>query len=131
MVIAFVLVRSGPDTLTARAQQRSAVQAPVFEVDPFWPKPLPNHWTVGAISGVWADDQDHIWIAHRETSLSDGNRGLEMKPPFSEICCAAAPPILEFDQAGNLLRHWGGPSEEYQWTGTHGLTIDQQGSLRA
>ena len=41
------------------------VQAPRFEVDPFWPKPLPNHWVLGAAVGVWADAQDHIWMVHR------------------------------------------------------------------
>jgi hypothetical protein len=28
---------------TAAAQAKTAAQAPRFEVDPFWPKPLPNH----------------------------------------------------------------------------------------
>ena len=41
------------------------VQAPMFEVDPLWPKPLPNHWLLGWTIGVWVDDQDHIWVIHR------------------------------------------------------------------
>jgi len=36
------------------------VRAPRFEVDPFWPKPLPNHWLLGATIGVWVDERDHI-----------------------------------------------------------------------
>src|SRR5437667_352075 len=29
------------------AVQAAGIQAPVFEVDPLWPKPLPNHWIGG------------------------------------------------------------------------------------
>jgi hypothetical protein len=39
--------------------------APSFRVDPFWPKPLPNKWLVGAVVGVAVDRRDHIWIVHR------------------------------------------------------------------
>ena len=49
----------------AEAQARASVQAPMFEVDPLWPKPLPNHWLLGMTIGVWVDDQDHVWIIHR------------------------------------------------------------------
>ena len=34
-------------------QSRSTVQAPSLEVDPYWPKPLPNHWLLGSSIGVW------------------------------------------------------------------------------
>ena len=34
----------------------SAKQAPIFEVDPFWPKPLPNHWVMGSTIGLSVDD---------------------------------------------------------------------------
>ena len=44
-------------------------QAPKFEVDPMWPKPLPNHWVMGNVIGVSVDSQDHIWIIHRQGSL--------------------------------------------------------------
>ena len=45
------------------AQRRS--QAPRFDVDPLWPKPLPNHWVLGSVTGVAVDSKDHIWITHR------------------------------------------------------------------
>ena len=90
----------------ADAQGRT-VQAPMFEVDPLWPKPLPNHWLLGWTIGVWVDEQDHIWIIHRGAGgLHNNERGLELDPPISE-CCRTAPPILEFDQAGNLLQALG------------------------
>jgi hypothetical protein len=58
----------------ARAAEAGAkVQAPAFEVDPMWPKPLPNHWVLGSTIGVWADKTDHIWIIHRGASTLDAN----------------------------------------------------------
>src|SRR5436309_10962215 len=93
----------------AAAQERGAVQAPRFEVDPMWPKPLPNHWLLGSTIGVSVDAQDHVWIIHRSSATLNANeRGAELDPPTGE-CCKGAPPVLEFDQAGNLLRSWGGP----------------------
>src|SRR6188474_1049128 len=40
-------------------------QAPLFEVDPFWPKPLPNHWVTGSTIGLSVDAQDRVWTIHR------------------------------------------------------------------
>jgi hypothetical protein len=112
------------------AAQGRTVQAPMFEVDPLWPKPLPNHWLLGWTIGVWVDEQDHIWIIHRGAGgLHNNERGLELDPPISE-CCRTAPPILEFDQAGNLLRHWGGPGQGYEWPqSNHGIHIDYKGNV--
>ena len=114
----------------AAAQARNAVQAPRFEVDPMWPKPLPNHWLLGSTIGVWADDQDHIWIIHRSSAtLNNNEKGLELNPPTGE-CCAGAPPVLEFDSAGTLLRHWGGPAAGYEWpSSNHGIFIDYKGNV--
>jgi hypothetical protein len=108
----------------------AGVQAPIFEVDPLWPKPLPNHWLLGSAIGVSVDDQDHIWIIHRSSAtLNNNERGLELPRPTGE-CCAGAPPVLEFDSAGNLLRHWGGPGEGYEWPASnHGITIDYKGNV--
>ena len=53
---------------TAAAQSKAAVQAPRFEVDPLWPKPMPNHWVLGQTIGVWVDTDDHVWIVHRSSA---------------------------------------------------------------
>src|SRR5687767_15411182 len=91
------------------AQTRGpAPQAPYFDVDPFWPKPLPNHWVLGSTIGVAVDADDHIWIVHRPGTVDDNFKAAAMKPQIGR-CCTPAPPVLEFDQQGNLLRHWGGP----------------------
>jgi DNA-binding beta-propeller fold protein YncE len=111
------------------AVEAAGVQAPAFEVDPLWPKPLPNHWLIGMTIGVSVDAQDHVWIVHRQGSLEPGELHAAANPPIAQ-CCAAAPPVLEFDQAGNLLRHWGGPGQGYDWPNSnHGITIDYKGNV--
>ncbi len=109
--------------------QAAAVMAPRFEVDPLWPKPLPNHWLLGQTIGVAVDAQDHVWIIHRAGSLEPGEQHAAAKPQIAQ-CCAPAPPILEFDQAGNLLASWGGPGPGYDWPDSnHGITIDYKGNV--
>jgi DNA-binding beta-propeller fold protein YncE len=110
-------------------QDRQTVQAPYFEVDPFWPKPLPNHWLLGSAIGVSVDERDHVWIIHRgSATLADKEKALETK--LSDECCGAAPPVLEFDPDGKLVGHWGGPNEGYEWpTSNHGITIDHKGHV--
>ena len=111
------------------AIEAAGVQAPRFEVDPLWPKPLPNHWLQGMTIGVSVDAQDHVWIVHRQGSLEPGELHAATNPPVAQ-CCAAAPPVLEFDQEGNLLRHWGGPGQGYDWPNSnHGITIDYKGNV--
>ncbi len=112
----------------ALAQSATAVQAPRFEVDPFWPKPLPNNWVLGSAVGVWVDERDDVWIVHRGTvNLSNDERGLELK---TSDCCQAAPPVLAFDRQGNLVRHWGGPGQGYDWPlWNHGISVDHTGAV--
>src|SRR5580765_254376 len=113
---------------TAEAQTKGASQAPRFEVDPLWPKPLPNHWVLGSAIGVWVDSDDHIWIIHRSSAtLNNNEKPLELK---QGECCRAAPPVLEFDRDGNLLRHWGGPGAGYEWPeSNHGIYVDYKGNV--
>ncbi|MBL8589441.1 MAG: hypothetical protein JNK46_12990 [Methylobacteriaceae bacterium] len=110
--------------------QGAEVEAPRFEVDPLWPKPLPNNWLLGMAIGVWVDDQDHVWIVHRTSAtLHNNEKGAELNPPIAE-CCRGAPPILVFDQAGNLVRAWGGPGQGYEWPASnHGVHVDHKGNV--
>jgi DNA-binding beta-propeller fold protein YncE len=114
--------------LSPTAEAAAAVQAPAFEVDPFWPKPLPNGWAVGESVGVWVDAQDHVWMVHRGNN-PDTLRGLEMKPAYSELCCASAPRVLEFDQAGNLLKAWSPKAGDPWPDAEHGIFVDGKGDV--
>src|ERR1700736_1333311 len=109
--------------------QAAGVMAPGFEVDPLWPKPLPNHWLMGQTIGVDVDAQDHIWIIHRAGSLEPGEQHATTSPPTAQ-CCAPAPPILEFDESGALIGNWGGPGQGYDWPNSnHGVTVDYKGNV--
>ena len=97
---------------------------PQFLVDPFWPKPLPNNWILGQVAGIRVDRFDHIWVVQRPGSLTKRDRAAEQNPPQAK-CCVAAPPVLVFDQSGNLIRHWGGPGQGYNWPKSeHSIYID-------
>src|SRR2546426_8765520 len=85
--------------------------SPSFAVDPFWPKPLPNHWLVGAVAGVAVDAKDHVRITHRPSTL---------QPNEIRASYRGAPSVLEFDPEGNLVSassSWGGPGNTYEWPG--------------
>jgi len=123
------LLGLGSSLLDHRTVHAATVMAPRFEVNPLWPKPLPNHWIMGQTIGVSVDANDHIWIIHRAGSLEPGELHATTNPPTAQ-CCAPAPPILEFDEEGNLLRHWGGPGDGYDWpVNNHGITIDYKGNV--
>jgi hypothetical protein len=123
---------------TAEAMDDMAAQGgqvPLFQVDPFWPKPLPNNWLIGPAIGVWADANDGVWIVHRNTPdqfVANTEIGAVQDPPVAS-CCRPGPPILHFDSDGNLLHAWGGPGTEtgdYTWPqSNHGITVDGQGNV--
>jgi len=128
-----IVLELGSQALEKKAVVEAAVsQAPRFEVDPFWPKPLPNHWLLGNIIGIDVDAQDHVWIIHRGgASLNPRTEmGAATNPPTATECCIPAPPVLEFDAAGNLARHWGGPGSGFEWPqSNHGITVDHKGNV--
>jgi hypothetical protein len=103
--------------------------APTYDVDPLWPKPLPNHWLLGSVTGVAVDAQDHIWVVHRgyDSFTARTEIGAATTPKTADECCVPAPPVLEFDAAGNLVGHWGGPGEKYEWpVSPGGIAVDAQ-----
>jgi DNA-binding beta-propeller fold protein YncE len=123
LILSLALLES---RLEANAEQQSG-QAPAFEVDPYWPKPLPNNWVIGSAIGIGIDSRDHVFIVHRWQSLNARTEiGAGQDPPTGE-CCVAAPPVLEFDPEGNLVNSWGGPGEGYTWpVSNHGIAIDHR-----
>ncbi len=108
------------------AENGDEVMVPKFEVDPLWPRPLPNHWILGMTIGVAVDLHDNVWIVHRPPSLEQKETYLTRG---EADCCTAAPDVLEFDPAGNLIRHWG-KADGHDWpSSNHGITIDREGNV--
>ena len=129
LVAVIVGLGIGQAALQNKAEaQRTNVQAPMFEVDPFWPKPFSG--LLGMTIGVWVDEQDYVWIIHRSSAtLHNNEKGAELNPPIAE-CCRGAPPVLAFDPEGNLVKSWGGPGPGYEWPqSNHGIHIDYQGNV--
>jgi DNA-binding beta-propeller fold protein YncE len=125
VVAVLALVVLGLSSASSVVAQRAAnTVAPKFVVDPFWPKPLPNNWLLGQVSGVAVDNRDHVWIVQRPKSLTEDERGATLNPPRS-TCCAPAPPVMEFDADGKLVQAWGGPGHGYDWPANeHGIFVD-------
>ena len=131
---------------------QSAKHAPIFEVDPLWPKPLPNHWVTGSTIGLAVDGQDNVWTIHRPNTVEDNFKAADIMvgdargkdeealpgagatpavaPTPIGKCCKVAPPVLVYDQAGNLVKSWGGPGKGYDWPDSnHGITVDHSGDV--
>jgi DNA-binding beta-propeller fold protein YncE len=112
------------------ALSAQAVQAPRFTVDPFWPRPLPTHTLLGSLTGLAIDAQDHVWAVNLTNSFTTRTEtGADQDPPLGE-CCVPQAPVLEFDAAGNLVGHWGGPGAGYTWPSANaGIAVDDKGNV--
>jgi DNA-binding beta-propeller fold protein YncE len=120
--------------------------APTFKVDPTWPQEMPNHWIMGAVTGVFVDAKQHVWVTHLPETLTEEElyeepwnvvtppaRGSapaaapKEKPVKIGTCCKAAPPVLEFDHDGKLIQGWGQGSYDdmTDWPREpHGIFVD-------
>jgi len=107
----------------AVAGQGSA--APRFQVDPAWPH-MPAQWILGQVSGLDVDSRDHVWIIQRPWSVAADEKAQNPEAP----CCLPAPPVMEFDAAGNYVQGWGGPAEGYEWPeDEHTIHIDHKDNV--
>ncbi len=122
----FLIVAAMSLALPAAAAE---IAAPEYKIDPFWPKALPNTWTMGVLAGVVADKADNMWIIHRPKTVEGYLLGGAQTPPTA-ACCMPAPPVLAFNQTGDVVKSWGGKGEGYEWpTSEHGIAIDPKGNV--
>ena len=134
--VAIVVVAAGHP---AAGQAKPAANAPTFKVDPNWPLEMPNNWIMGAVTGVFVDAKNHVWVAHLPETLTEeelyeepwkvgaGVEAGKPKPVQLGTCCKAAPPILEFDAQGKLVQGWGQGSftDFSDWPrDPHGIFVD-------
>jgi sugar lactone lactonase YvrE len=98
------------------ARLRAQDNAPRFEVDPSWPKPLPNLWVTGGIGGVCIDSRDHVFILNRR-DLTDNDLDAGRQ----------APVVIEFDPEGNVVNSFGDP--DVTPDSPHGCTVDSQNNV--
>ncbi len=127
IVLAVLMLNLTAGISSLRAASNEKVKAPIFVVDPLWPKPLPNHWITGAVVGLSIDAHDNVWIIHRGSWVEANFKAADLK---LGTCCKVAPPVLVYDQAGNLVKYWGGPGPGYHWPDSeHGITVDHNGDV--
>ena len=109
-----VVLGSFESNWTASAQNKKAVEVPIFEVDYKFPQ-LPDKMLLGGVGGATADSHGNVWVFHRPHTLEEGNA--------TENGWGPAPPVVEFSPTGKYLQGWGGPSKtgEYQWFNRGGL----------
>ena len=100
---------------------------PKFEVDPSWPKPLPERWVTGEIGGVCVDSQDHIFVVQRVNDVGGMDGHLEGLTGDELNAGEAAPPVLEFDTEGKVLNSWGDP--KILPKDLHGCAVDRDGHV--
>ncbi|MSO55537.1 MAG: hypothetical protein EXQ55_01225 [Acidobacteria bacterium] len=146
-VVTLVVVLTGLQLMLQTRATAQGIQAGVYQVEPMWPKPLPNHWVLGSTVGLAVDSRDHVWVVHRGKSSIDPNLGAMMiyqpgaprgggaappmpKNPISEFCCTEAPPVVEFDPEGNVVGHWGAAGAGFEWPPSmHGITVDAKDNV--
>jgi DNA-binding beta-propeller fold protein YncE len=72
---------------------------PRYELDPSWPKlPLGENWLTGGLGGMCIDDRGHVFALNRQNVALEDLDGAQL-----------APPVIEFDPDGRVVRGWGDP----------------------
>lgn len=127
LVVFTTLLGCAPEVDTTSAVAPTSQSGPpVFQVDPSWPREMPNSWILGAVTAVFVDAKDHVWITHLPETLTPEETALVQDPPIG-TCCAPAPVVIEFDPEGNVVQGWGDPSmqdvSEFP-RNAHGLFVD-------
>ncbi|MGH9254997.1 MAG: hypothetical protein ACRD3C_10550 [Vicinamibacterales bacterium] len=113
-LVALVAIMGSGVQAQAPGQAVDENGAPMFKVDPFWPKPLPNRWSMQQVTGIHVDHMDHIWFLNRGAVAEGDEIGGGDNPPRIE-CCVRGPEVIELDQEGNVVHAWGGPGYHPAW----------------
>ena len=109
-----------PFSRNSQALFGQAVGRAPFQVDHFWPKPLPDDWVTGNVGGTCVDKNDHVFILNR---TADPTNLTEQEKQVAH----PAPPVIEFDPAGNVVNSWGDTS--IVPNGIHDCHFDPDGNL--
>ncbi len=120
--VLFSACGSGADDTTAA----TTPGVPTFQVDPTWPREMPNDWIMGSVTAVFVDSQDHIWVTHLPETLTPEETSAVQDPPIG-TCCVPAPVVIEFDPQGEVVQAWGDPSNQDVSEfprNAHGLFVD-------
>ncbi|MGE3841123.1 MAG: hypothetical protein AB7I50_06005, partial [Vicinamibacterales bacterium] len=109
-------------------QALDASGAPQFRVDPFWPKPLPNRWSMQQVTGISVDTQDTVWFLNRPNAPEMDEISAE-GTPSPTLCCIKGPELIQLDQQGNVLSSWGGAGHPKWPTNSQTVIADSKGNI--
>jgi hypothetical protein len=108
-ILAVLALLAGIGFLLSHAGNGALAQSlPSFKYDPTWPKPLPNKWKMGGVTGLAVDKDDNIWVLNRPNDLVSIEVHAEQEPPLAD-CCVHAPAMIQFDKAGNVIGSFDAP----------------------
>jgi DNA-binding beta-propeller fold protein YncE len=96
-----------------------AQSAPRYRFDPDWPKPMPNKWKIGGVTGLAVDKDDNVWVYDRPNDLRDMELKAELTPAIAD-CCVRPPSMIHIDKAGNVIGSFDPPQG-------HGMAVDSKG----
>jgi hypothetical protein len=100
--------------------------APLYRVDPFWPKTLPNKWSMQQVTGIGVDDNDIVWFLNRPNA-PDPLEIIAESDPRAVLCCVLGPEVIALDQEGDVVHAWGGPDYPGWPAGLQTVIPDSQG----
>ncbi len=100
-------------------QGAQAQGAPRYKFDPDWPKPLPNKWKMGGVTGLAVDKDDNVWVLNRPNDTLDIEGHAGLNPPTAD-CCIRPPAMIHIDKNGNVIGSFDAPQG-------HGMDVDSQG----
>jgi hypothetical protein len=133
-----------------QADTKKTLKVPVLQVDPNWPKlPLPNShdprtdpkykdlkstatgdympWVTGEVAGTCVDSQDHVFIVTRGNLISPEGTTAGNPAVITPLTAVPAPPVIEFDSAGNVVNAWG--NRATLPNSIHGCFVDYQDNI--
>ena len=89
---------------------------PRFEIDPYWPKPLPDRWVIGRTGSICSDAHDHLVVTNRrDITAEEAETSLQ------------APSVLVFDTAGALVHSFG--DADTVPNVVHGCFVDHENNI--
>lgn len=114
-IVAIAVVFSLATNAQAQNQAIDENGSPVFQVDPFWPGPLPNRWGMQQVTGINVDHQDIIWFLNRPNGAEGDEIFDDTGGPHRQACCVPSPEVIAMDQDGNVVHAWGNAAHHPRW----------------
>jgi hypothetical protein len=102
--------------------------APKYKVDASWPKPLPNKWKMGGVTGLAVDKDDNVWVYDRPNDLTSIEVEAELNPAIAD-CCTHPPAMIHIAGHDGPGYKDGDVIGYFEAQQGHGMAVDKKGFL--